>query len=98
MVYMGISRIIMKRSINLSKTYLIISAFMAVMAIGISTLSYILPDMPGEQIPIDLQAFFSILFIAFGSMTAILGATPVLLLFVYDKTVPGSSSTCSRPA
>jgi hypothetical protein len=82
---MGISRIIMKRSVNLSKTYLIISAFVAVMAIGISSLSYILPDMPGEQIPIDLQALFSVLFVGLGSMTAILVATPVLLLFVYDK-------------
>ncbi len=82
---MGMSRIILRRSVNLSKTYLVISAFMALMAIGLSSLGFMTPSTPESEIPFDLQTYFSIFFIGLASMTAILASTPVLLLFVYDK-------------
>lgn len=80
---MGTTRIIFRRSINLSKTYLLIGAFMGAMAIGMSTLGLLTP--PSNEIPIDLQTYFSLFFIGLASMTAVLISTPVLLLFVYDK-------------
>jgi hypothetical protein len=82
---MGISKIILKRSINLSKTYLLIALVMGVLALGLSSVPSVLPGAGGDEIPIDTDTYFSFIFIAFASMTAVLIATPVLLLFVYDK-------------
>ncbi len=80
---MGVTAIIFRRSINLSKTYLIIGVLMGAMAIGMSALGLVIP--PSSEMPMDQQTFFSIYFIGMASMTAVLMATPVLLLFVYDK-------------
>ncbi len=80
---MGTTGIIFRRSINLSKTYLLLGGFMGAMAIGMSALGLLTP--PSSEIPIDLQTYFSLFFIGLASMTAVLMATPVLLLFVYDK-------------
>lgn len=80
---MGTTGIIFRRSVNLSKTYLLIGIFMGAMAVGMSALGLLTP--PSSEIPIDLQTYFSIFFIGLASMTAVLMATPVLLLFVYDK-------------
>jgi len=80
---MGTTGIIFRRSVNLSKTYLLLGGFMGAMAIGMSALGLLTP--PSSEIPIDLQTYFSIFFIGLASMTAVLMATPVLLLFVYDK-------------
>lgn len=82
---MGTSRIIMRRSVNLSKTYLLIAGFMAVLAIGFSAIPHFASGMGAGEIPIDVESYFSFFFIAFGAMTAVLIATPVMLLFVYDK-------------
>lgn len=81
---MGTTSIIFRRSINLSKTYLIIGGFMGLMAIAMSVLGFSTPNVPVEM-PIDMQTYFSLFFIGLASMTAVLIATPVLLLFVYDK-------------
>lgn len=82
---MGTTSIIFKRSVNLSKTYLLIGAFMGFMAIMMSVLGFITPGEAAGEIPIDMQTYFSTFFIGLASMTAVLIATPVLLLFVYDK-------------
>ena len=75
--------LIFRRSVSLSKTYLLLGIFMGAMAVGMSALGLLTP--PSSEIPIDLQTYFSIFFIGLASMTAVLMATPVLLLFVYDK-------------
>lgn len=80
---MGISAIILKRSVNLSKTYVILSMFIALMAIGISSVANFIPTTTSATVA--MKTFFPILFIAFASLGNILIATPVLLLFVYDK-------------
>jgi len=80
---MGTTGIIFRRSVNLSKTYLLLGIFMGAMSIGMSAMGLLTP--PSSEIPIDLQTYFSIFFIGLASMTAVLMATPVLLLFVYDK-------------
>ncbi len=82
---MGISTIILKRSANLSKTYIVLSAFLILMSLAIMGLGYFLPPSPGEQLPFDIKIYFSILFIALASIAIIMISTPVLLLFVYDK-------------
>ncbi len=80
---MGTTGIIFRRSVNLSKTYLLLGIFMGAMAVGMSALGLLTP--PSSEIPLDLQTYFSLFFIGLASMTAVLMATPVLLLFVYDK-------------
>ncbi|HRU81670.1 MAG TPA: hypothetical protein P5168_03875, partial [Candidatus Methanomethylicus sp.] len=79
----GTTGIIFRRSVNLSKTYLLLGIFMGAMAVGMSALGLLTP--PSSEIPLDLQTYFSLFFIGLASMTAVLMATPVLLLFVYDK-------------
>jgi len=80
---MGTTGIIFRRSVNLSKPYLLLGIFMGAMAVGMSALGLLTP--PSSEIPLDLQTYFSLFFIGLASMTAVLMATPVLLLFVYDK-------------
>lgn len=82
---MGISRIILRRSVNLSKTFLIMGAIMALIAIVISSVPSLAPGLLSVEITGGTGSYFWILFIALGAMTAVLIATPVLLLFVYDK-------------
>jgi len=82
---MGITKIIMKRSINLSKTFLLVSAVMAVMAIGLSSMSSLLPLISVGGLVTGLESYLPQLFVALGALTAVLMATPVILLFVYDK-------------
>ena len=84
---MGISKLIIKRSISLSKTYLFIGAFMVIGVIAISAVSSLSPAVPGG-VPgegfedLRILAYF---FVPFGAMSAVLISVPVLLLFVYDK-------------
>jgi hypothetical protein len=74
----------MRRSINLSKTYVIIGLVLAVYG---TILSNLLPLLPTNTIntPIDLMNVFPILSVAFLSLSALLFSMPVVLLFVYDK-------------
>lgn len=74
----------MRRSINLSKTYIIIGLVLAVYG---TILSNLVPLLPNNTIntPIDLMNTFPILSVAFLSLSALLFSMPVVLLFVYDK-------------
>jgi hypothetical protein len=77
-------RVTMKRSINLSKTYVIMGIGLAVYG---TILSNLLPLLPTNIIntPIDLTNIFPILSVAFLSLSALLFSMPVIMLFVYDK-------------
>ena len=59
---MGISTIILKRSVGLSKTYLVISGFLVIMAVGLSALSYLVPPTSGQADAVDVQILLSVLF------------------------------------
>jgi hypothetical protein len=79
----------MKRSTRLSKSYIIIGVFLALYGVILSNLMSIIPaiippDM-NTPAPVDLTNSFPLLSIALLSMSAVLFALPVIMLFVYDK-------------
>jgi hypothetical protein len=77
-------RVTMRRSINLSKTYVIIGIALAVYGTALSNL---LPLLPANTVntSIDLTNIFPILSVAFLPLSALLFSMPVVMLFVYDK-------------
>jgi hypothetical protein len=77
-------RVTMRRSINLSKTYVIIGIVLALYG---TILSNLLPLLPTNTIntPIDLTNIFPLLSVAILSLSALLFSMPVVMLFVYDK-------------
>jgi len=74
----------MRRSINLSKTYVIIGVMLALYG---TILSNLLPLLPTNTVntPIDLTSIFPLLSVAILSLSALLFSMPVVMLFVYDK-------------
>jgi hypothetical protein len=82
-------QVTMKRSTSLSKSYIIIGAFLTIYGVILSNLmttipSIIPPDM-NTPVPVDLTSSFPLLSIALLSFSAVLFALPVIMLFVYDK-------------
>jgi hypothetical protein len=79
----------MKRSTRLSKSYFIIGAITTIYGVVLSNLMTIIPSIiPPENntpAPIDLVSNFPLLSIALLSLSAVLFALPVIMLFVYDK-------------
>jgi len=77
-------RVTMRRSINLSKTYVIMGLGLALYG---TILSNLFPLLPANAIntSIDLTNVFPILSVALLSLSALLFSMPVVLLFVYDK-------------
>jgi hypothetical protein len=85
--------IIAKRSISLSKTYLVIGIFLAFMGALISSLSGVVGNLSSTGIPInatstggpDITSSLPLISVALQVFAAIIFATPILLLYVYDK-------------
>jgi hypothetical protein len=77
-------RVTMRRSINLSKTYVIIGVMLVLYG---TILSNLLPLLPTNTVntPIDLTSIFPLLSVAILSLSALLFSMPVVMLFVYDK-------------
>ena len=86
---MSFWKVTMNRSTRLSKSYVIIGAFLTVYGVVISNLMTIIPSIIPPDIntlaPIDLTNSFPLISIALLSMAAVLFALPVIMLFVYDK-------------
>ncbi len=82
---MSFWKVTMKRSTHLSKSYIIIGAFLTVYGVVISNLMLIIPSDISTPTPINLTNSFPLLSIALLSMAAVLFALPVIMLFVYDK-------------
>lgn len=86
---MGFWQVTMKRSIRLSRSYIIIGIIVALYGVVLSNLMTIIPSViPADintPIPIDLASNFPLLSIALLSMSAVLFALPVIMLYVYDK-------------
>jgi hypothetical protein len=73
-----------KRSIRLCMTYLVMAVFLAVMGMALSNLGSIIPpDLVSGQV--DPKAIFPYISVALLSLTALIIATPVVILFVYDR-------------
>ena len=79
----------MKRSAELSKSYFIIGVITTIYGVVLSNLMTIIPSLTppdiNTPIPIDLVSNFPLLSIALLSLSAVLFALPVIMLFVYDK-------------
>ncbi len=86
-------RIIARRSISLSKTYAAIGIFMAVLGVALSSSSGIIGSASTTGITVtaagkgapDFATALPLVSVALQVFAAILFATPVLLLYVYDK-------------
>jgi hypothetical protein len=79
----------MKRSTRLSKSYIIIGVLLTIYGVVLSNLMSIIPSIIPPDVnapaPVDLTSSFPLLSIALLSLSAVLFALPVIMLFVYDK-------------
>ena len=86
---MSFWQVTMKRSTSLSKSYIIIGVLLTIYGVVLSNLMTIIPSIIPPDInnpaPIDLTSSFPLLSIALLSLSAVLFALPVIMLFVYDK-------------
>ena len=82
-------QVTMKRSTRLSKSYIIIGVLLTIYGVVLSNLMSIIPTIIPPDMntpaPIDLTSSFPLLSIALLSLSAVLFALPVIMLFVYDK-------------
>jgi hypothetical protein len=82
-------KVTLKRSTRLSKSYIIIGTITTLYGIVLSNLMTIIPSIIPPDVsapaPIDLTNSFPLLSIALLSLSAVLFALPVIMLFVYDK-------------
>jgi hypothetical protein len=85
----GFWQVTMKRSTRLSKSYIILGIFLTIYGIVLSNLMTIIPSIIPSDInspaPIDLTSSFPLLSIALLSLSSVMFALPVVMLFVYDK-------------
>jgi len=84
---MSFWRVTLRRSVTLSKTYVVLGAAIAVYGIILSNLLSVVEVNPANlgNVPIDLKSVFPVLSVAFLSLSALLFSMPVVMLFVYDK-------------
>jgi hypothetical protein len=79
----------MKRSTQLSKSYIILGTVLTIYGVVLSNLMTIIPSIipsnVSTPVPIDLTNSFPLLSIALLSLSAVMFALPVVMLFVYDK-------------
>jgi hypothetical protein len=79
----------MKRSTRLSRSYAIIGTITTIYGIVLSNLMTVIPSIiPSDMntpIPVDLTNSFPLISVALLSMSAVLFALPVIMLYVYDK-------------
>jgi hypothetical protein len=81
----GFWQVTMKRSTRLSKSYIILGIFLTIYGVVLSNLMTIIPPDINNPAPIDLTNNFPLLAIALLSLSAVMFALPVIMLFVYDK-------------
>jgi hypothetical protein len=89
----GLGAIIAKRSVSLSKTYPILGIFLAFLGVVISSSSLVIGNLAKTAIPanapgtgsLDLTTALPFVSVAVQAFATITFATPVLLLYVYDK-------------
>jgi len=89
----GQGAIIAKRSISLSKTYLVVGIFMALLGVLISSLSGVVGGFSTTGIPVNaantgglgVATALPLVSVALQVIAAITFSIPVLMLYVYDK-------------
>jgi hypothetical protein len=78
-------RIIVRRSLNLSKTYVLLSIAIAANGILVSSFGDTLERGPRIAEDVDVQSALPLLAIPLMTTSALTLSIPVILLFVYDK-------------
>jgi hypothetical protein len=78
-------QITMKRSVKLSKTYIVLGLAITVYGIILSNIMSLIPTGSVAPAPIDLANNFPLLSVALLSLSAVFFSLPVVMLFVYDK-------------
>jgi len=89
----GQGAIIAKRSISLSKTYLVVGIFIALLGVTISSLSGVVNGLSttgissgtGGALGMNLSTALPLVSVALQVIAAITFSIPVLMLYVYDK-------------
>jgi hypothetical protein len=85
----GLWQVTMNRSIRLSRSYIIIGSITTIYGVVLSNLMTVIPSViPTEAktpIPLDLMSNFPLISIALLSLSAVLFALPVIMLYVFDK-------------
>jgi len=88
----GLGTIFAKRSVSLSRTYPILGICLALLGVVLSSSSGVLGNLSTTGIPanegagsLDLATALPLVSVALQVFAAIIFATPVLLLYVYDK-------------
>jgi hypothetical protein len=85
---MGFWQVTLKRSTSLSKSYFIIGTITTIYGVVLSNLMTVIPSITppsNTPVPVDLSSNFPLLSIALLSLSAVLFALPVIMLYVYDK-------------
>ena len=86
---MGFWQVTLKRSTSLSKSYFIIGTITTVYGVVLSNIMTIFPSASNSNtntpVSVDLTSNFPLLSIALLSLSAVLFALPVIMLYVYDK-------------
>ena len=84
---MNFWKVTMKRSIGLSRTYVILGVAMSIYGTIIANMLSFIPtdSVTPANIPIDLMNSFPFLSVAILSFSALLFSLPVVMIFVYDK-------------
>ncbi len=86
---MGFWQVTMKRSTRLSKSYIVLGIFLTIYGVVLSNLMTIIPTIippnTSTPAPIDLTNSFPLISIALLSLSSVMFALPVVMLFVYDK-------------
>jgi hypothetical protein len=77
----------MRRSIHISRTYIILGAALSVYGIIVSNILSLIPVNPSNPVStqIGLMSIFPFLSVALLSLSALIFSLPVIMLFVYDK-------------
>lgn len=89
----GQGTVIARRSLSLSKSFVVVGIFLAAISVLISGLPGIMAGLPASTIPtnstgsasVDLTTAFPLFSVALQVFAAITFSTAVLLLYVYDK-------------
>ncbi|MCJ7631512.1 hypothetical protein MUP77_03805 [Candidatus Bathyarchaeota archaeon] len=84
---MSFWQVTMRRSVRLSRTYVVLGVAMSVYGTVMSNILSFVPANSANptNTPIELMNSFPFLSVAFLSLSALLFSLPVVMLFVYDK-------------
>ncbi len=82
---MSFWKVTMKRSVKLSKTYVILGTVITIYGVILSNIMSIIPMGSVTPSPVNLSSNFPVLSVALLSLSAVLFSLPVIMLFVYDK-------------